>query len=771
MAGVRASAEQAIRAARDVGDKRAEARFLNIKAGAEMSLFRYQAALHSYLAARRLAQETRDWQLFGIVCSNLSSLYLQQNEASAARQAIRQGIQSLNRGQTGSRGALMRAQAAILEARGGRLEAAHGLFVSAAEEAEAAGDAVTTAMVWDQWGYELLEWGLRRPAETALLEAYRLRRLNGMSDLACSYYTLGRLRLEQGDAGTARRLLELAMEQAGSSGIALPSWRLHYELGRAKIAAGQVQEGRRELERAMRSLSELRSRMLPAESVWVSSGEDQQRVFRAYLEASASLFESTGHTAFIREAFAALAETQANGLLALVHAPREWIERLADEYWRTLAELRTQEGRLWQEESEEARAAIEELEFKLTEAEARAGLVPRPPGGLNTGAPTLVKRIQEAVGPDAALIAFHLGDAGSYRWAVTSASMHFDRIGKGSDISGVASRFRRAIQQGAPEAENLGARLYQQLFSGLPESVQRQHRWLLSLDGELFLTPFAALATELGPGGPRFLVEMHSVQIIPSALLLEAGTSSEKGPFVAVGDPIYNRADPRLRRGAPGMERLVAGLPSFAGLFGQRGTSRPALARLIGSGREVETCARAWSAKGYDSVLLTGREATPARLRAALSSKPSVLHLATHFVLSGGGTPQAMAVLSLGPDGVPEMLSPSEIARWRLDGGTVVLSGCGSAVAGVRPAEGLIGMTRAWLAAGAKSVLASLWPTTDDTGELFEGFYRHLAAMRGGPGCGVTAEALRQAQLEMLRKGGWQSKPGYWGAHIVFGKE
>ena len=87
------------------------------------------------------------------------------------------------------------------------------------------------------------------------------------------------------------------------------------------------------------------------------------------------------------------------------------------------------------------------------------------------------------------------------------------------------------------------------------------------------------------------------------------------------------------------------------------------------------------------------------------------------------------------------------------------------------PGEGIPGLSRAWLAAGARTVAASLWPTPDDTGQLFRAFYSNLRESSGA-GVGVrTARALRQAQLNMLQSSSWRSQPRYWAAFFITGKE
>ena len=100
-----------------------------------------------------------------------------------------------------------------------------------------------------------------------------------------------------------------------------------------------------------------------------------------------------------------------------------------------------------------------------------------------------------------------------------------------------------------------------------------------------------------------------------------------------------------------------------------------------------------------------------------------------------------------------------------MPGGLVVLSGCASAAGASLPGTGLLGLTRAWLAAGASHVVASHWATPDDSGALFLSFYHHL---RNAPHAGV-AVALQQAQRDMIAGGGWRSEPRYWGGYFAIG--
>jgi CHAT domain-containing protein len=128
--------------------------------------------------------------------------------------------------------------------------------------------------------------------------------------------------------------------------------------------------------------------------------------------------------------------------------------------------------------------------------------------------------------------------------------------------------------------------------------------------------------------------------------------------------------------------------------------------------------------------------------------------------------PGAVA-LTLGSSGDLDLLNASEIGTLRLKLGLVVLNGCSSAQGPILPGGGLMGMTRAWLAAGARAVIATRWSTSDHTqGELFQSLYSHLSPSHDTPRRRSIAELLQQAQIGELRAGGRRANPANWGAYF-----
>jgi CHAT domain-containing protein len=253
-----------------------------------------------------------------------------------------------------------------------------------------------------------------------------------------------------------------------------------------------------------------------------------------------------------------------------------------------------------------------------------------------------------------------------------------------------------------------------------------------------------------------YLVEEHSTQRIPSAFSLVAPASKARaGAFLGIGDGIYNTADPRWT------SRHIRTAPS---------ASTPQLARLPASGTELVSSAREW--RSSTNELLTGLNASNRAFRSAVRLRPAVIHIAAHVLQPYDNPEQAVIYLGLSRGGSEETLTQNEIAKLNVHAATVVMSGCNSGGLDPVPGAAILGLSRAWLAAGARAVVGSRWATPDDTGELFRVFYRDLRDRcdRGADGR-VIGASLRQAQLAMLHSTTWRSNPSYWAAFYVVGKE
>lgn len=297
-----------------------------------------------------------------------------------------------------------------------------------------------------------------------------------------------------------------------------------------------------------------------------------------------------------------------------------------------------------------------------------------------------------------------------------------------------------------------GRKLYDLLIAPAAPWIEHADRILISPDGPLHTLPFAALVRPGRP--PQWLVEWKPVHTVLSATLyaqLKAGrrqvARGSPGELVALADPAY-----RPVRGATAdaddspLRRYRAGLPP-----------------LPGAQEEVAALSALY---GRDAKVYLGTAATKTQVE-HLPPGTRYLHFACHALLDRRfplDSALALAASSGSQGDDNGMLQAWEIfERLRIDSDLVTLSACNTGLGRDAGGEGLIGLTRAFQYAGARSVLASLWAVSDrSTAALMARFYSKLRA--GSP----KDAALAEAQRELLREGRF-SHPYSWAAFELNG--
>jgi CHAT domain-containing protein len=274
-------------------------------------------------------------------------------------------------------------------------------------------------------------------------------------------------------------------------------------------------------------------------------------------------------------------------------------------------------------------------------------------------------------------------------------------------------------------------------------------RLIVVPDGPLALVPFEALlardadaAGRVPPGA--WLVERCAVSYTPSASVLATRRAGGGDSLVmAVGDPAFGPIAVRVPGGMTAAP--LPPLPSTA-------DEVTALRQLAGARRVVALVGAAASRGGVLS--------RPELERA------SVVHIATHGDVDEAEP--AHSGLWLAPDstgGAPGRLEVGDIASLKLAAGLVTLSACETGLGRLENGEGVVGLARAFMLAGAQSVLVSLWPVNDrSTAALMRAFYARALA----PG-GTRAAALAAAKRELLRSPATRS-PFYWAPFVLSGQ-
>lgn len=246
----------------------------------------------------------------------------------------------------------------------------------------------------------------------------------------------------------------------------------------------------------------------------------------------------------------------------------------------------------------------------------------------------------------------------------------------------------------------------------------------------MFLIPFSCLRDCDGV----HLIERHPVSLSPSIRILQL-----------VSRPCTTASDSALIIGNPTMPALarVPGSPSYA------------LSPLPFAEREAANIGTLLQTRAF-----TGDEATKTLFQ-RLAPGRRILHLATHGLVGGSGAQEIPGALALSPlDGGSGLLTSREVMSMRLDAELVVLSACNTG-AGKITGDGVIGLSRSFLLAGASAVIVSLWSVPDrSTGELMVEFYKNF---KGGSNKG---QALREAMLATKKI---YADPLEWASFVLIG--
>jgi CHAT domain-containing protein len=757
-----ATFEKGYSAALQSRNDKAAIRFLTALAGCRFAQYRYREAIQSYSAAQAKAVTAGDYAQAALCALNASSIYAQMQNVRAAGQAASDALQWLAHTRTTDQQAQVLLQLGWVASLQNRSKEALALYRQAIQYAKARQDPRAEALGWHRLGAELLEHKQLAQAEAALNQAYRLRIESHDPRIDASYRNLAELKLAQGDYPGA--------EQYANRALALPPSRLHVPAhrvldlrGRIRLARGDFQGALADFRAALRDVKVWSTEVLPADSFRISTESMLAELYSGRIQAAAELYFLTHDSRYLVESWQAADANRAASLRARIMSAN--YERLPAEYWEVLAQLHSIESRLvaaQPERSAELRSQADALRFRLTRLEMSVGISsPRVDSQENFLTGISLKQFREVLGNSRKLISFHLGEKTSYRWVIGPSETELQRLPGREQIAALAKRLRSEVQKNEPGALATGRRLYSLLFGGI--SLNPRH-WLLALDGELFEAPLAALVRD-NDNQPVYVAECVALETVPGAWAVgDRMESPRNGPFVALGDPVYNTADERLQSS----ERNAV----VSRVSRTRSGAALELPRLVGSGAEIAACSRTWTRA--PSILLTGESATAERLRAALERRPSIIHVAAHFIRGGDDENRTVIALALRPGlnskPVPEVLTAADISTMPAAGALVVMSGCSSGLGHVRAASGVLGLARAWLAAGARAVVSSQWPVPDDTGELFQSFYRRLneAAQKGDRL--APAEALRRAQVDMLTSHTWRSETSYWAAYGILGR-
>jgi CHAT domain-containing protein/uncharacterized protein HemY len=589
-----------------------------------------------------------------------------------------------------------------------------------------------------------------------------------------------------------------------------------YGLAALALEEGRLREARIRIESAIRVIESLRGNVASPE-LRASFFATKQQPYLFYISLLMKLYKEAFAEGFDALAFQASEKVHARSLLELLPealgniragadpqlvAQERSLQRLLN--GKAERQLRLLNDKHTPEQADEIKKEIERVMADLERTQSTIRTSSPHYAALTHPQPLTLKEVQQQVlDPDTLLLEYSLGDEHSYLWVISETDITSFVLAKRADIETAARRAYELLS--APHQAIKGETPKQRLarlaraetdYADASASLSRmiiapaaamlgKKRLVIVADGALQYVPFAALPVAVTGDAARNrrpstnhrpLILDHEVVSLPSASVLavlrrETARRVPAAKSTAVfADPVFDKDDDRVHKTSSSQAAAVkddsASTLTKRALRDAELGGGVAVPRLPFTRQEAEAITALTPADATLKAL--GFKASLATARSPELSQYRIVHFATHAILNASHPQLSGLLLSLVDEqGEPKdgFLSLNEVYNLNLSADLVVLSACQTAMGKEMRGEGLIGLTRGFMYAGARRVVASLWRVDDAaTAELVKRFY-HAMLKDGKP----PSAALRTAQLEMSRRKLWNS-PFFWAGFVLQGE-
>lgn len=579
-----------------------------------------------------------------------------------------------------------------------------------------------------------------------------------------------------------------------------------YGIARVEHSQNKLPQAREKIVKAIEAVESLRTRMT-SHRLRMSYLVARQDYYELEIDIRMLLYKATQSKTEMELALLASERARARNLLDLLAEAQADIRQGVDP--QLLAMERTQRDQIAEKLAQfqtllngkhtnaQENGAEKELQalgrsFDQTQAEIRH----RSPryASLTQPQPLKPEQIQQLLGDNSVLLEYALGEERSYLWVVTPTEIQAYTLPPRIKIERVVEVFRESLMaQGSklPSEDTLkyvarrrrawadypkSALELSRMVLGPVLSAIENKRLIIVADGALQYVPFAALPipNESRTSSQTMLIAKHEIVYEPSAsvlALIQASPPRLATKTLAVfADPVFDASDERVRNiaKAPNNEPTVVSrnfkraLRDAGDIGSVDGAFR--LGRLRYSRGEADAIVAAVPPGSFLKAI--DFDASRTRFLNKDLRQFRIVHLATHGIFNTRHPELSGLVFSLvdkrgqAEDGFVRL---GDIYNLTLPVDMVVLSACRTGVGKLVKGEGLVGLTRGFMHAGATRVVASLWEVEDEaTAELMKRFYSNMLQKE------MTATAaLRQAQLDLMQR---RRSPYFWAGFILQGE-
>lgn len=466
------------------------------------------------------------------------------------------------------------------------------------------------------------------------------------------------------------------------------------------------------------------------------------RVFQGHVDLALHGFHNP------RKAFYVLESAKARGLADRLQHPQRRVEASFPWDPQPAKEVAVVQKDLTEEDNSTRRRdlldhlwELEQRSFRLDDAEIVGAGAPR-------SRPVELEKLQGRLFGKELVLEYLLGPSHSFVLAIASDRVASYELAPRAEIESAITAHLAAVKTGR-DTSTAAQALYRLLLQPV-EPLARKARLVVVPDSTLHLVPFGALIDSNG----QFLDETHIVSYAPSStvyyLLSKPWHRDSHGAFLGIGGIPYGSRAPS-----------AVGRPWRAlNLFNAQ--ARPHWSPLPQSLTEVKDVA---ATQIGPTKLLIASDATEANFRNLNLPAFRILHLALHSTIDQEFPDRSALVLSSNPSVKDDgLLQAREILSLHLNADLVTLSACDGGTGTIEGIAGINSLVEAFLMAGARSVVATVWDADDTfTASLMRRFYAHL---RQGFD---KAEALALAKRDLLKRNGPDALPFYWAGFRIVG--
>ena len=573
-----------------------------------------------------------------------------------------------------------------------------------------------------------------------------------------------------------------------------------FYIARVERDLGNLNEARKQIEAALTLVERLRTRVA-SQQLRATFFASVQQFREFYIDLLMRLYKENPSQRLDVAAFNASETGRARSLLELLSEANAEIHHGVDpqllerkrDLEQSIADKAESQVRLLSEKhtEEQATAAAKEIaaltaEYELLEARIR-DTSPQYAALTQPLPLTLEETQKQVLDPETLLLEYSLGDQKSFLWAVTPDSVKTYELPNRATIETRARRVyelltarnqrvanetleQRRQRLESADAEYLkSAASLSQILLGPAAAELKSKRLLIVSDGVLQFVPFSGLPD---PTNAQPLMLEHEIVTAPStavvASLRNETTNRKPAPktLAVFADPVFSTDDPRLQTAKLAHAAREEKTSATDAVRSASEIGLGDLRRLRFSRQEADEITR--YATNDLKLEAVDFQANRSLASSAELGQYQIVHFATHGLINNTHPELSGVVLSLVDEkGRPQngFLRLYDLYNLKLSADLVVLSACQTALGKEIRGEGLVGLTRGFMYAGAPRVVASLWQIDDRaTAEFMKRFYEGMLGQKLRP-----AAALRAAQASMSKDARWH-QPHYWAAFTLQGE-